>query len=78
MFFSPSEIADYVGLDNNEFISNIRYSHNDPYAAAYKKGVMNTKIQLRFDTKRYALSGSPEAINTMRDYMSKQKIDESL
>lgn len=76
MFFSPSEIADYVGLDCNEFIENIKYSKHDAYADAYRRGVMDTRIKLRFDTKRFALSGSPEAVNSMKDYHSKQSISE--
>jgi len=76
MFFSPSEIADYVGLDCNEFIENIKYTKYDSYADAYRRGVMDTRIKLRFDTKRFALSGSPEAINSMKNYYSKQSISE--
>lgn len=76
LFFTPVEIADFVGLKVNDFISLIKYTPDDPYAVAYKKGVMDTRIKLRFDTKRFALSGSPEAVNSMKDYHSKQSISE--
>lgn len=76
LFFTPVEIADFVGLAVDDFISLIKFVPDDPYAVAYRKGVMDTRIKLRFNTKRFALSGSPEAINSMRDYHSKQSISE--
>lgn len=76
LFFTPEEIAGYVGLDPEDFIRKIKFKSNDKFVEAYRKGVMETEIRLRFDTHRFALSGSPEAVNSMKDYLSKQKISE--
>ena len=76
LFFTPENIAFFVGLNPEEFKRRIKFSPEDSLVIAYRKGVMETEIKLRFDTHRYALSGSPEAINTMKDYLSKQKISE--
>lgn len=76
LFFTPEDIAFFVGLNSEEFKRRIKFSPEDGLVIAYRKGVMETEIKLRFDTHRYALSGSPEAINSMKDYLSKQKISE--
>lgn len=76
LFFTPEDIAFFVGLNPEEFKRRIKFSPEDSLVIAYRKGVMETEIKLRFDTHRYALSGSPEAINNMKDYLSKQKISE--
>ena len=78
LFFAPEDIAFFVGLNPEEFKRRIKFSPEDALVIAYRKGVMETEIKLRFDTHRYALSGSPEAINSMKDYLSKMKISEMI
>lgn len=76
LFISPRDIAAFVGFSEEEFLMKLKFEPEDDFVKAYRRGVSETKIKLRFDTKRFALSGSPEAANAMKDYLSQQEISE--
>lgn len=78
LFFTPREIADFIGIDADKFISDLQFEPDNNMVKAYRKGVAETKIKLRFDTKRFALAGSPDAANSMKDYLSKQQLSEMI
>ena len=74
--FSVTEIAVFTGLDCDTLRNEIAQGENTPLAKAYQKGKLRTKIMLRYDSLQFALHGSPDALREMREYMSKQAIDE--
>lgn len=76
LFFTAKQIADFIGKPFEDFVRTLNHKPEDPLSIAYKKGKMKTEILLRFDTNRFALAGSPEALRDMKDYLLKQNISE--
>ena len=77
LFFTIAEIALFIGMDEEDLRTEITYDTDSPISQAYYRGKLRTKIQLRFDSRNYALHGSPQAIQEMREYLSDQNIDEN-
>lgn len=76
LFFTTRQIADFIGKPYDDFVQIINHKPDDPLAIAYHRGKMKTEIMLRFDTNRFALAGSPEALRDMKEYLLKQNISE--
>lgn len=76
LFFTTKQIAEFIGRRADEFIHIISFEPDDPLTVAYNRGKMKTEIMLRFDTNRFALAGSPEALRDMKEYLLKQNISE--
>ncbi len=72
LFFEVGEIASFIGMDPDEFASIIEYQPENILTKAYKQGKLKTKVLLRFDARRYALSGSPEATREMLTHLAEQ------
>jgi len=65
LFFSPSDIADNLQIeDNEEFISMIEIRKGEAYLA-YRKGRLKTETELREAIRIAALNGSSPAQNLM-------------
>ena len=77
LFFSINEIALFVGMDEEDLRTEITCVTDSPVSQAYYRGKLRTKIQLRFDSRNYALHGSTQALAEMREYLSDQDIDEN-
>ena len=76
LFFTTKQIAAFIGKSYDDFAQIINHKPDDPLAIAYYRGKMKTEIILRFDTTRFALAGSPEALRDMKEYLLKQNISE--
>ncbi len=76
LFFTTQQIAAFIGKPVEEFKQILQYKPDDPLAIGYNRGKMQTEVMLRFDTKRFALAGSPEALKDMKEYLLKQNISE--
>ena len=76
LFFTTKQIAAFIGKPYDDFVQIINHNPDDPLAVAYHRGKMKTEIMLRFDTNRFALAGSPEALKDMKEYLLKQNISE--
>lgn len=77
LFFTIAEIALFIGMDDEELRTEITCNTDSELSQAYYRGKLRTKIQLRFDSRNYALHGSPQALLEMREYLSDQQIDEN-
>lgn len=77
LFFTIAEIALFIGMDEEELRTEITCDTESPISQAYYRGKLRTKIMLRFDSRNYALHGSPQALQEMREYLSDQQIDEN-
>lgn len=77
LFFSINEIALFVGMDEEDLRTEITCDTDSAVSQAYYRGKLRTKIQLRFDSRNYALHGSTQALAEMREYLSDQDIDEN-
>lgn len=76
LFFTTKQIAAFIGKPIDDFVRVLNHKPNDPLTLAYHRGKMKTEIILRFDTNRFALAGSPEALKDMKEYLLKQNISE--
>ena len=76
LFFTTKQIAAFIGKPVEEFKRLLQYKPADPLTVGYNRGKMQTEVMLRFDTKRFALAGSPEALKDMKEYLLKQNISE--
>lgn len=77
LFFTIAEIALFIGMDEEELRTEITCDTDGSISQAYYRGKLKTKILLRFDSRNYALHGSPQAVQEMREYLSDQNIDEN-
>lgn len=77
LFFTIAEIALFIGMDEEELRTEITCETDSTISQAYYRGKLRTKIRLRFDSLNYALHGSPQAVQEMREYLSDQNIDEN-
>lgn len=77
LFFTISDIALFIGMNEEELRAEITCNPEGELSQAYYRGKLKTKIRLRFDSKNYALHGSPDAMKQMREYLSNQQIDEN-
>lgn len=77
LLFTITEIALFIGMDEEELRSEITCDSSSPLSKAYRRGQQRTKIKLRFDSLNYALHGSPQALNEMKEYLADQYIDEN-
>ena len=77
LFFTISEIALFIGEDAETLRSVIMFNKDSEISKAYNRGKLRTRILLRFDSRKFALSGSPQAVQEMREYLSDQNIDEN-
>ena len=76
LFFTTKQIAAFIGKPLETFVQTLNHKPEDPLTLAYHRGKMKTEIILRFDTNRFALAGSPEALRDMKEYLMKQNISE--
>ena len=74
--FTISEIALYTSMDEETLRTEILCRPYSSLAKAYQKGKLRTKIKLRFDSLNYALHGSPQAVNELKEYLADQQFDE--
>lgn len=72
LYFSVDDICTLTSLKPTEIINDINYNEPTEIQKAYRRGVLRTKILLRFDTKRFAIAGSPAAVDEMKEYLSDQ------
>ena len=77
LFFTIAEIALFIGMDEEDLRTEITCDTDSSISQAYYRGKLRTKIMLRFDSRNYALHGSPQAVQEMREYLSDQNIDEN-
>lgn len=77
LLFSIADIALFIGKKDDWLRNLINFHPEDPVAEAYLRGKLRTKIMLRFDSLNYALHGSPQAVNEMKEYLSEQQINEN-
>lgn len=76
LFFTTKQIAAFIGKPLEDFVQILNHQPADPLSIAYNRGKMKTEILLRFDTNRFALAGSYEALRDMKEYLLKQNISE--
>lgn len=76
LFFTTQQIAAFIGKPIEDFKRILKYKPDDPLTIGYNRGKMQTEVMLRFDTKCFALAGSPEALKDMKEYLLKQNISE--
>lgn len=76
LFFTTKQIAAFVGIPHEDFVRTLNHNPDDPLAIAYHHGKMKTEILLRFDTKKFAIAGSPQALEDMKAFLLKQNISE--
>ena len=72
-----SEIAYFIGMKPDDLARIIKLHPEDPLSIAYHRGQLKTVIMLRFDARRYAVSGSPDANKEMLQHLSEQKYSEN-
>ena len=77
LFFTIGEIALFIDMDEESLRSKIKYEKQSKESIAYRKGVMSTNIKLRFDTRRFAIAGNPQAEEEMKQYYTRQKLAEN-
>lgn len=76
LFFTITEIALYIDMDAEQLRNIIVYEKESEISKAYNKGKLQTRILLRFDSRDFALKGSPQALQEMKEYLADQQIDE--
>ena len=76
LFFATKQIAAFIEKPLETFVKTLNHKPDDPLTLAYYRGKMKTEVILRFDTNRFALAGSPEALRDMKEYLLKQNISE--
>lgn len=72
LYFSVDDICTLTNLKATDIINDINSDDATEIQKAYRRGVLRTKILLRFDTKRFAVAGSPAAVDEMKEYLSDQ------
>ncbi len=77
LFFTISEIAVFCDLDPDELRREIVDNPGSYTAKAYRKGVMDSQIRLRYDTSQFAFAGNPQAEEEMKTFLTRQKLDEN-
>lgn len=77
LFLKIEDIAFFIGMEPEELSKIIKLHPADELSIAYHRGQMRTMIMLRFDTRRYAFSGSPEANKEMLQHLSEQMYSEN-
>lgn len=77
LFLKIEDIAFFIGMAPEELSNIIKLHPSDELSIAYHRGQMRTMIMLRYDTRRYALSGSPEANKEMLQHLSEQIYSEN-
>lgn len=76
LFFEIKDIAYFIGMDPEELASLVKLHPEHEYSIAYHRGQLKTKIILRFDARRYAVSGSPDANKEMLAHLIEQQTGE--
>jgi hypothetical protein len=76
LFLTVQEIEDILSFDRDYLRLEIQNPNSD-FGRAYRRGVARTKIQLRFDTRKFAVLGSPQAMKDMLDNLSDQIMSEN-
>ena len=76
LFMEVQDIAKFIGMDAEDLANTVKYKPSDPLSIAYHRGRLMTKVMLRFDTRRYAVSGSPDANKEMLAHLSEQMTSE--
>lgn len=77
LFMRIQDIAYFIGKTPEELAKIIKLHPSDPLAIAYHRGQLKTMIMLRFDVRRYAVSGSPDANKEMLQHLSEQIYSEN-
>ena len=77
LFMKVQDIAFFIGMNPEELASIIKLHPENPLSIAYHRGQMKTVIMLRFDARRFAVSGSPDANKEMLMHLSEQKHSEN-
>ena len=77
LFMKIQDIAYFIGKSPEELAKIIKLHPADPLAIAYHRGQLKTMIMLRFDARRYAVSGSPEANKEMLQHLAEQIYSEN-
>lgn len=73
LFFSLEDIAVIIEQDPDELRRTIRYDLSSPLTRAYRAGSLETQIKLRYDTRLFAMNGSPQAETDMHTFLMHQK-----
>lgn len=77
LFFTTKQIAAFIGMKHSDFQRIINYDAENPISVAYHRGKMKTEIILRFDSLKFAMSGSPQALEEMKDLLIQQNLSEN-
>lgn len=77
LFLKIADIAYFIGKQPEELAKIIKLHPADPLSIAYHRGQLKTMIMLRYDARRYAVSGSPEANKEMLQHLSEQIYSEN-
>lgn len=77
LFMTVQDIAYFIGMNPDELATLIKLHPENELSIAYHRGQQKTKIQLRYDIRRYAESGSPDAIKEMLLYLAEQTNSEN-
>lgn len=72
LYFTVQDICTLTNLNSSQIVSEDYNTQPTEVQKAYRRGVLRTKILLRFDTKRFAIAGSPAAVDEMKEYLSDQ------
>ena len=76
LFMKVPEIAYFIGMSPDELATIIKLHPENELSIAYHRGQMRTVIMLRFDCRRFAVSGSPDANKEMLQHLAEQKHSE--
>lgn len=76
LFFTISEIAVFLDINEEDFRQKVLFEKDSWQSKAYYKGIMRTTIRMRYDTRRFALAGSPQAEEEMKQFLTRQKLEE--
>jgi hypothetical protein len=73
LYFSIEDIAVIIEMEPDELRRIIRYDQQSPLTRAYRAGSLETQIKLRYDTRLFAMKGSPQAETDMHTFLMHQK-----
>ena len=76
LFFSLSDISLFTGIPVDELRREVTCSDSE-LSRAYRRGTLESQIQLRWNEMQFAGAGSPSALETMMRHLSQQKQEES-
>jgi len=76
LFFTIQEIALILDINESELRREIKKPNSD-IAKAYYKGKLQTQIELRKQTLKFATKGSPQAEAAMIEFLKKQTSSEN-